>query len=83
VSRLTRITNEQAAILGAYTGILMGPFPELQEYIERKLRRPVLTHELADKATWEEIKKATRSDFDAVAAEPGHRGLVLLSDDGA
>lgn len=50
----------------AYTGttLLTGDdFSIFHKYIEEKLKRPVWTHELADKAVWEQIKEASKEDF--------------------
>ena len=66
---MTRLTREQAKIVGAYTGILAGPFDDLHEYIEQLMGRPVWTHELASKELAAEIKEAARSDFEALCAE--------------
>ena len=60
---IRQLSKEQAAIIGAYTGVLCGPFSELHEYIEQILGRPVWTHELADKKTNEKIKAAAKPDF--------------------
>lgn len=50
------MTREERIIVSAYTGVLMCNFADMQKYIEEKLGRPVWTHELADKAVWDEIK---------------------------
>lgn len=64
---MRRLTAEQAAIIGAYTGVLCGPFSDLHEYIEKKLGRPVFTHELGTAGgLWEKIKDATLEDFLAI-----------------
>ena len=57
------MTKKEAAIVTAYTGILIGEFSDLHEYIEKILGRPVFTHELADKELWVEIKEKSRKDF--------------------
>lgn len=57
------MTKREAAIVTAYTGILIGEFSDLHEYIEKILGRPVFTHELADKELWVEIKEKSRKDF--------------------
>jgi hypothetical protein len=56
-----KLTNRQAAIISAYTGILAGPFTDFHEYAEEVLGRPVFVHEFAfiDK----ELKEAARGDF--------------------
>ena len=56
-------TKEQAAIIGAYTGVCAGSVSDLHEYIEELLGRPVWTHELADPTIWSEIKEAAKPYF--------------------
>lgn len=58
-----KFTRRQAAIIGAFTGRLAGPFEDLYEYIEKKLGRPVMTHELASKEVAQEVSDAAREDF--------------------
>lgn len=60
---MKRLTREQAAIIGAFTGKLCGDFSDLHEYIEKLLGRPVFTHELADKGLTAKIKEAAKEDF--------------------
>jgi len=60
------MTSEEAAIVSAYTGILIGDFNTLHKYIEKKLDRPVWTHEMASLDVAEEIKKAAKADFVAI-----------------
>ena len=57
------MNKREAAIVSAYTGILIGNFADMHKYIEEKLGRSVWTHELADKITWEEIKQKSKEDF--------------------
>ena len=57
-----RLTREQAAIIGAYTGTLCGAFSDLHEYAEEKLDRPIFKHELAGSAAVE-LRIAARDDF--------------------
>lgn len=60
------MTKQEAAIIMAYTEISMltgHDFSIFRKYIEEKLKRPVWTHELADKAVWEQIKESSREDF--------------------
>jgi len=58
-----RLTKEQAAIIGAYTGFSAGPFADIQEYAERVFGRPIWTHEFADKALSEELRAKAKPDF--------------------
>lgn len=67
---MTRLTNEQAAIIGAYTGILCGPFGDMHAYIERIMGRPVWTHELGSKGCMDEVQKKAKADFLALCALP-------------
>ena len=60
---MQRLTKEQAAILGAYTGILLGKISDMHEYIEKIMNRPVYTHEMSDIETMKEVKKRAYSDL--------------------
>lgn len=42
------MTKQEKIIVSAYTGTLMCDFSDVHEYIEKKLGRPVFTHEMAD-----------------------------------
>ena len=74
---IPRLTREQAAIISAYTGFLAGPFEALHEYAERKLGRPVWTHEFASEHVTAALREAAKPDFLALCAEgttmPSHR----------
>lgn len=63
------MTKEEKLIVSAYTGILMTDFDSLHEFIEKKLGRPVWTHELADDTVVNEIKNAVKKDFLKLCAE--------------
>ncbi len=60
---MNRLTREQAAIIGAFTGISCGPFGDIHEKIEKVMDRPVFTHEMASKELWEEVKKRIQQEF--------------------
>jgi hypothetical protein len=60
---MTRLTQEQADIIGAYTGFLCGDFSSMHAAIETKLRRPVFTHEMADKDFQLRCRAAFKEDF--------------------
>lgn len=62
------LTREQAAVIGAYTGVVCGSFSDLHEYIEKIMGRPVFTHELADRGLADRIKVAAAPDFMALVA---------------
>lgn len=63
------MTKHEAIVVSAYTGFLMCDFSDVHEYVEKKLGRPVWTHEFADKNLLEEIREKTRSDFLKICAE--------------
>ena len=67
---MEKLTKEQAAVIGAFTGYAVGPFSDIHEYAERKLGRSIWTHQFADKAISEELKEAAREDFVAIAYTP-------------
>ena len=58
-----RLTREQAAIIGAYTGVLAGPFGDVRGLAEQKLGHPIWTHEFANPELWEQLKVALTDDF--------------------
>lgn len=66
---MQRLTKEQGAIVGAFTGVLSGKFSDLHEYIEQLMDRPVMTHELGSEAMAAEIKEKARADFIALLPE--------------
>lgn len=65
---LTRLTREQAAVLGAFTGILMGPFQDLHEYAERIMGRPIMTHEFGSREVAAQLREAARDDLERLVA---------------
>jgi hypothetical protein len=66
---MKKLTKEQAIIVSAYTGVTACNFGDLHEAVEKKLGRPVWTHQFADKEVTEEIRKAFREDFLAICYE--------------
>lgn len=65
-----RLTREQAAIIGAFTGYAVGPFSDIHGYAEKVLGRPIWTHQFAEKEVMAELREAARADFVALAYEP-------------
>lgn len=57
------MTKEEKLLVSAYTGYLMTDVSDFQTFIEKKLGRPVWTHELADKTVWNELKEVLQEDF--------------------
>ena len=60
------MTKREAAIVSAYTGVLLGEFSDLHSYIEELFGHPVWTHELGTEATADAIKARSRADFLAI-----------------
>lgn len=58
-----KLTREQAAIIGLFTGIACGPFSDIQELAEKITGRPIFTHEFAIKETWDEVKELVKPSF--------------------
>lgn len=57
------MTRKEAATIAAFTGVLIGKFGDMHQYIEEKLGRPVFTCELGSDSVIQEIKEATKDDF--------------------
>jgi hypothetical protein len=66
---MQRLTKEQAAIIGAFTGFTAGPFGDIHEYAERVLGRPIFTHEFANDDFAKKLEDAARGDFLAICHE--------------
>ncbi len=57
------MTKREKIIVSAYTGVLMCDFDDVHKYIQKKLGRPVFTHELSDKGIQKEIEEKSKEDF--------------------
>jgi hypothetical protein len=69
---MTKLTREQAAIIGAFTGVSCGPFSDVHKKIEELLDRPVFTHEIANSELWEKVKEKVKPEFFSICAEEKH-----------
>lgn len=67
--RLTKLTRQQAAVIGVATGTLCGPMSDLQELAEELLSRPIYTHEFGDSELWVELKEKARPTLLKICAE--------------
>lgn len=63
---MEKLTKEQAAVIGAYTGYAAGPFADVHEYAERVLGRPLFTHEFASQLIADKLRDAAKTDFIAI-----------------
>lgn len=66
---IPRLTKEQSAIISAYTGFLAGNFSDMHEYIEKVMKRPVFTHEMASPAFMDQLRQASKEDFLSICFE--------------
>ncbi len=57
------MTRREAAIVGAYTGVLTGDFSDMHGYIEEIMGHPVFTHQLGNEAIVAIIKEKAKPDF--------------------
>lgn len=63
------MTKNEALIVMGYTGISTLSFDEFHGDVEKRLGRPIWTHQFADKNITEEIKQAYREDFIKMCGE--------------
>lgn len=63
------MTRREAAIITAYTGIVIGEFCYFHEYAEEIMGRPVFTHEFANEKTAAEIKAKSYNHFISIKVE--------------
>ena len=63
------MTKYEAIVVSAYTGFLMCDFNDMHEYIEKKLGRPIYTHEFALDLVQKEIHEKVKPDFLKICAE--------------
>lgn len=66
---MKKLTKEQAAIIGAFTGISCGPFDEVHEYVEKIFGRPVFTHEMGSPEFATKVKHLAMHDFLSICRE--------------
>jgi len=64
-----KLTKEQAIIVSGYTGFLICQFSDLQNDVEKRMGRPVWTHEFGDEIFTEKVEDLYREDFIALAPE--------------
>lgn len=67
---MQKLSKEQCVVLTGFTGVMHGSFSDFNEDIEKRLGRPVFTHEMTDKETMTKIKEIYRNDF--ISMQPGN-----------
>ena len=60
---MQKLTKEQAIVIMGFTGVTTINFGDFHEDVEKRLGRPVWTHEFANEAVMKEVKEAYRKDF--------------------
>lgn len=65
-----RLTKEQAAIVGLFTGISCGPFGDVHELAEELMGHPIWTHQFADEKVWGVLKEKVRPQFLEICYDP-------------
>ncbi len=68
---MTPLTFEQAIVVSGYTGFLACNFEHLHADLEKRMGRPVFTHEIP--ALEEEMKALYRDDFFAICRPWMHK----------
>jgi hypothetical protein len=60
------LTKEQGIIVSAYTGYLACSFAAMQEEVEKRMGRPVWTHEFGSAEFVKQVKALFKDDFVAI-----------------
>ena len=58
-----KFTKEQALAITGFTGITAINFSAFHEDVEKRMNRPVFTHEFGCNDVWLEIKNLYKDDF--------------------
>ena len=66
---MKKLTIEQGVILTGFTGKLCAPLSDFHADVEKRLGRPVFTHEFANKEMSEQLREEYRADFIAMMPE--------------
>jgi len=66
---MNKLTREQAALLGCFTGTLFGPFSDVHKKAEQAIGRPILTHEFALPDLWSQLRTAVTEEFLAICPD--------------
>lgn len=64
-----KLTLQQAIIVSGYTGFMACPFSNFHEDVEKRLGRPVFTHEFGNKEMSLRISDLYKDDFIAMCAD--------------
>ena len=60
---MEKLTHKQALVLTGFTGVTCCSFGDFHGDVERRLGRPVFTHEFGNESFSEQLKELYRDDF--------------------
>lgn len=60
---MQKLTIEQAVIIMGYTGTVIARFSDFHKDVEKRIGRPVFTHEFGNKDMEKQIKELYKEDF--------------------
>ena len=64
------MTKREAAIVSAYTGVMLGDSSDLHKYVEEIMEIPVWTHQMGNSKIAKEIKQKSKNDFCSIKVSP-------------
>ena len=64
-----KLTRDQAAIIGLYTGVACGPFADIQALAEKLLGEPIFTHQFANEKFVDMLKEKVKLLLLEICAE--------------
>lgn len=65
---MEKLTRQQAAIIGIFTGITCGPFEDIQELGDELMGYPTFTRQYGDKEFVEKLKELCKPRFIEICA---------------
>lgn len=63
---MQKFTKEQAIIISGYTGFMACSFGDFQQDVQKRLGRPVWTHEFGNKEMRDKLVEVYKDDFIAM-----------------
>lgn len=66
---MSKLSQHQKIVISGYTGILASDFSSFHADVERRMERPVWTHEFANKDFADHLKRLYTDDFIAMCDE--------------
>lgn len=63
MAKMTKFTKEQAIAIMGFTGFTTCNLGEFHDAVEKRMGRPVFTHEFANRTFADKVKELYRKDF--------------------